>query len=274
MRTVLLAVLVLSSQSVFAAVQKDDPKCKDSPLFTRMPDSWIHGCDEKSFDDHEFLVAKGKKERHEGRKVVIRYYPQADAKSKPSELQIIRNFENAVTKAGGKVVYAEKTRATLTLTQGEKELWVDVTAEFTGKYGLVIIEKEAMKQDIVADAAAFASDLNATGHAAVYGIYFDSGKADLKPESTQALEEIARLLTADAALKLWVVGHTDSQGSAESNLDLSRRRAAAVIQALTTTHKIAAARLSPFGNGPYAPVASNETDEGRAKNRRVELVKR
>lgn len=187
MRTVLLAVLVLASQSAFAVVQKDAAKCRDSPLFTRMPDSWIHSCDEKVFDAHEFLVAKGKKERVEGRKVVLRYYPQADAKARPSELQILRNFENAVTKAGGKVVYSEKTRATLTLTQDGKELWVDVTAEFTGKYGLTIIEKEAMKQDIVADAAAFANDLKATGHVAVYGIYFDSGKADLKPESTQAL---------------------------------------------------------------------------------------
>lgn len=263
----------LVSLPAFAIPQQDSPNCKDSPLFTRMPDSWIRSCEEKGFDEHEFLVGKGKKERVEGRKQVIRYYPQADAKTRPSELQIIRNFENAIRKVGGKVVYSEKGRATLRLAQAGRDVWVDLTAEFTGKYGFTIIEKEAMKQDIVADAAAFANDLKATGHVAVYGIYFDSGKADLKPESTQALEEIAKLLASDAALKLWVVGHTDAQGSAASNLDLSRRRAAAVIQALTTAHKVAADRLAPFGNGPYAPVATNETDEGRAKNRRVELVK-
>lgn len=272
MRTALLAVLCCSSVA-FALPQKDNDKCKDSPLFNRMPDSWIHGCDEKSFDAHQFFVAKGKQERVEGRKVVIRYYPQADAKTKPSELEILRNFENAVTKLGGKVVYSERSRSTLQLTQDGKELWVEVTAEFTGKYGLTIIEKAAMKQTIVADAAAFAGDLKATGHVAVYGIFFDSGKAELKPESTPALEEITKLLGADAALKLWVVGHTDSQGSAESNLDLSRRRADAVIKALTTTHKVAPSRLAPFGAGPYAPVATNDSDEGRAKNRRVELVK-
>ncbi|MEW5742397.1 MAG: OmpA family protein [Myxococcota bacterium] len=271
MRAVVVAVALVSMSAL--AEQKDNAKCKDSPLFTRMPDSWIHSCDEKAFDSHQFLVAKGKKEAVEGKKQVIRYYPQADAKTRPSELQIIRNFENAWTKLGGKVVYSEKARTTLHHTRDGKELWVEVTAEFTGKYGITIIEKEAMKQDIVADAAAFASDLKATGHVAVYGIYFDSGKADLKPESKPALEEIAKLLSQDAALKLWVVGHTDSQGSAESNVELSRRRAAAVIEALTVTHKVAPGRLAPFGNGPYAPVASNDSDEGRAKNRRVELVK-
>lgn len=273
MRIALLAALCLASLPAFAAPQKDDPKCKDSPLFNRMPDSWIRSCDEKNFDSHEFLVAKGKKEAVEGHKLRLSYYPQADAKSKPSELEIIRNFENAVTKLGGKVVYSEKNRTTLQLTQGEKELWVDVTAEFTGKYGLTIVEKQAMKQNIVADAAALGKDLKTTGHVAVYGIFFDSGKAELKPESTPALEEISKLLGGDAALKLWVVGHTDSQGSADSNLDLSRRRADAVIKALTTTYKIAANRLAPFGAGPYAPVATNDTDDGRAKNRRVELVK-
>ncbi len=273
MRIVRFAVLCLISLPALAVPQKDDPKCKDSPLFNRMPDSWIRGCDQKTFDRHEFLVAKGKKEAIEGRKESLSYYPQADAKTRPSDLEIVRNFESAVTKLGGKVVYSEKNRATLQLVQDGKEVWVDVTAEFTGKYWLTIVERQAMAQTIVADAAAFANDLKATGHVAVYGIYFDSGKADLKPESTPALEEIAKLLGADAALKLWVVGHTDSQGNAEANLELSRRRADAVIKALTTTHKIDAKRLAPFGNGPFAPVATNDSDEGRAKNRRVELVK-
>lgn len=268
-----LPLLVVALWAFPALATNDNPKCKDSPLFTRMPESWIYSCDERAFDSHEFLVGKGKKQTVEGKKSVTRYYPQPNATVKNSELQIIRNFENAITKAGGKVVYSEKARATLLLVQGEQELWVDVTAEFTGKYGFTIIEKQAMKQDVVADAAAFASDLAATGHVAVYGIYFDSGKADLKPGSKQALEEIAKLLTTDASLKLWVVGHTDWEGSPDANLDLSRRRADAVIKALVGQHGIAAARLAPFGNGPYAPVASNDGEAGRAKNRRVELVK-
>jgi OmpA-OmpF porin, OOP family len=95
----------------------------------------------------------------------------------------------------------------------------------------------------------------------------------IKPESAAAVAEIARLLTNTASLSLHVVGHTDNVGALAQNMDLSKRRAAAVVAALTTTHKIAATRLHAEGVGPLAPVASNDSEAGRAKNRRVELVK-
>lgn len=104
-------------------------------------------------------------------------------------------------------------------------------------------------------------------------IYFDTGKAEVKPESDAALEEIAKLLQQNPQLKLYVVGHTDNAGTWASNMDLSRRRANAVTQVLSTKHGVEAARLSPQGDGPTAPVASNDTEEGRANYRRVELVK-
>jgi OmpA-OmpF porin, OOP family len=135
------------------------------------------------------------------------------------------------------------------------------------------VEKKAMAQDIVANADVFSNDLKATGHSAVYGIYFDTGKSEIKPESGQAIGEIAKLLKNDAGLKVYVVGHTDNMGGLESNMKLSRDRADAVVQALVRDHGIIASRLSPYGAGPYAPVASNDTEEGKAKNRRVELVK-
>ena len=99
-----------------------------------------------------------------------------------------------------------------------------------------------------------------------------TGKSDVKSGSEPALREVVRLLQANPAMRLWVVGHTDSQGSAESNVTLSQARAAAVVRSLTGMG-IAAIRLAPHGAGPYAPVASNDTEEGRARNRRVELVK-
>jgi outer membrane protein OmpA-like peptidoglycan-associated protein len=80
------------------------------------------------------------------------------------------------------------------------------------------------------------------------------------------------LLKQDPKLKLHVVGHTDSVGELKFNMDLSRRRADAVVKELTTKHGVASARLRSDGVGPLSPVASNKTDEGRAKNRRVELV--
>jgi len=269
----LLPLAVLCFALPVRAQQKDATGCKDHPLFSRMPNSWIHHCTAKEFDAHEFNVGKGKKERVEGRLWTISYYPQASASTKPSELQILRNFEAAVAKAGGTSLFADKARETFRLTVDGKEVWVDLTAEFTGKYGFTIVERGAMKQDIVADAAAFADGIRATGHVAVYGIYFDSGRSEIKPESAQAIGEIAKLLKADPGMKVFVVGHTDGTGGVESNLKLSQDRAQSVISALVAGHGIDAARLRPFGNGQFAPIAPNDTEEGRAKNRRVELVK-
>jgi outer membrane protein OmpA-like peptidoglycan-associated protein len=189
----------------------------------------------------------------------------------PSPLQIHRNYENAIKRIGGKVLFSNDEYSFLRLARDGKEIWVEVTA-YGPKPHLVIVEKQAMKQDVVADAASFARDLSATGKVAVYGIYFDTAKADLKPESDIAIAEIAKLLKQDASLKLFVVGHTDTVGDPAMNLKLSQARAQSVVAALTAKHGIPAARLHPFGAGPYAPVASNKDEDGRAKNRRVELV--
>jgi OOP family OmpA-OmpF porin len=268
---ILLSILCLTPLTF--AQQKDDKNCTDHPLFTRMPDSWIHTCNEREFDVYAFTIGKEKKESVEGHLWQIRYYPQAAAKSKPSELQILRNFENAVKKLGGTALYSDKSKETFRLTKDGKEVWVEVWAEFTGKYGLTIVQKEAMTQDIVANADAFLNDLKTTGHAAVYGIYFDTGKSDIKPESAQAIGEVAKLLKSAADLKVYVVGHTDNVGGLETNMKLSQSRADAVTQALVRDHGITASRLKAYGDGPYAPVTSNDTEEGRARNRRVELVK-
>jgi len=126
---------------------------------------------------------------------------------------------------------------------------------------------------VTVDAAAMAKDIAATGRVALYGIYFDTDKADIKPESEPTLEEIATLLKQDPKLKLYVVGHTDNVGGYDYNTKLSQRRAASVVNTLTTKHGIQAVRLTAAGVGLLAPVAPNDTEEGRAKNRRVELVK-
>lgn len=269
----IIAMLALATAGP-AIVQKDDSKCKDHPLFPmRMTDYWIHHCDQKQFDAYSFTVAKGKKEPMEGQLWRIAYYPQASATSKPSELQIRRNYENAVQKLGGAVVYSEKGLSTLKLVQDGKEIWVEVLASYTGSYALNILQKQGMAQEIVADAAAMGNDINATGHVAVYGIYFDSGRSVIRPESAQAIGEIARLLKGQPALKLFVVGHTDNEGTVEGNITLSQQRAEAVLKALVGEQGIAAARLRSYGCGQFAPVAGNDSDAGRAKNRRVELVK-
>ena len=116
------------------------------------------------------------------------------------------------------------------------------------------------------------TQLNANGKVAIYGILFDSAKADIKPESKASLDEIAKLMKATPALKLHVVGHTDNAGGLEGNFDLSKRRAGAVKDALVKQYAIPADRLTANGVSYLAPVSTNTTDAGRAKNRRVELV--
>ena len=138
----------------------------------------------------------------------------------------------------------------------------------------VVVESKPMETGLVKISAdALTKDIGSVGHVAGDDILFYTGQAAVKPESAAALAEIARMLAASPALTVHVVGHTDNVGALAQNLDLSKRRAQAVVTARTTSHKVAAARLRADGVGPLAPVASNDTDAGRAKNRRVELVK-
>ncbi len=123
-------------------------------------------------------------------------------------------------------------------------------------------------------AATIASALESTGSFAVYGIYFDFGSDVIKPESDPVLHEIGKVMADHPAWVLTVDGHTDNIGGDAYNLDLSKRRAAAVKQALVTRFKIADARLATGGYGASRPKATNATLEGRAQNRRVELVKK
>ncbi len=126
---------------------------------------------------------------------------------------------------------------------------------------------------VAVTADVMANDIHTTGHVALYGLYFDFDKSELKPDSGTTLAEIVALLHADPGLRLLVVGHTDNQGGYDYNMTLSRKRAEAVVAALTRGNQIEAAKLRPAGDGMTAPVASNETEAGRALNRRVELVR-
>jgi OOP family OmpA-OmpF porin len=154
-----------------------------------------------------------------------------------------------------------------------KEVWIDLWVSSSGAdYRLTIVERTVMKQEVVADPEALLGDIRTTGHAAVYGIYFDTDSAAIKPESEPTLKAIAGLLMAETSIKLYVVGHTDMTGTLEHNMDLSARRAQSVVEALVSNYGIAAGRLAAKGAGPLCPVGTNATEEGRKLNRRVELV--
>jgi OOP family OmpA-OmpF porin len=291
------------------AQNNDIEGSKDYPLISRYPGSYIRDYAQKEFDEFELPLGKlvseklTKTQHLEGKLTYLSYQAPPDR----SQLEIFRNFDAALKQAGfatlftcvrdqcgtneGITLYGNleperwgadyQTRylsAKLSRSQGDVYVSLDVQtggcANCEAWIYLYIVEVKPMQAGLVTvDAASLASDISRTGHSSVYGIYFETGKADVKPESDGTLKEIEKLLQHDPKLKLYVVGHTDNQGTLEMNMDLSMRRANAVVQALSSKYGVAGARLKALGDGPSAPVASNDAEEGRAKNRRVELVK-
>lgn len=276
----LLSILSLCLLVPGVAFSEKDIGGRDHPLFNRLPDHFISQYEEQDFGSHIFRDDKSREVRVEGRYYRL-IYEQKEGPKALSPLQIRRNYENAIKKVGGTVLLSSDEHSYMKFVTEGKEIWVEVTAKISVsgdgiiRYSpqLVIVERQAMKQDILANAAAFSNDIRQTGRAAVYGIYFDTGKSVIKPESDAALGEIAKLLKKDPGLKINIVGHTDNVGDIDSNMKLSRARSDAVVNALTGKYGIAASRLKAYGVASLAPVASNDTDEGKAKNRRVDLVK-
>jgi outer membrane protein OmpA-like peptidoglycan-associated protein len=138
---------------------------------------------------------------------------------------------------------------------------------------LDIIESKEMEDGLITiNADYMATKLKEAGHVALQGILFDLNKATLKEESKPLLAEIAKMLNANPTFRLYIVGHTDMTGELKYNLELSSQRASTVVNYLVEQHKIALTRFSAQGIGPLAPIASNESEESKSKNRRVELV--
>jgi OmpA-OmpF porin, OOP family len=279
--------LLLCHASV--ALAQDAEGCKDHPLLNRMPGYVISSCRIAEFDAATFQhgpTAAEKTETVEGRVTQIRY----DKSEAPlaSHLQIARNYQNAIKAAGGEVMgggnpeYVQVVHAfgapqsghhgaVLRLKKSGKEVWVAVAPEGHGStYQLFIAEREAMAQAI--NAGDLLGSLNKTGFVAIY-LNFDTGKAVLQPDAAPQLEQMAQLLKSNAGLKVEVGGHTDNVGDAGANQKLSDARAQTVMQELVK-RGIAVARLTAKGFGQTIPVADNRLEDGRAKNRRVELVKK
>jgi len=269
-----IGFLVFAVSGISYAQEKDKPGCKDHPMFTRMENFYIYDCKVSDYEQADFSDEKGNTVKVEGKFHWANFYIKKGV-TPPSILKVIRNFQNAIKNIGGKVIY-EKIGSNfgytyLTLFKPEIKSWIIVYTH-GDRYQLTIVEKAEMAQEVIADAKSMMSDIQRKGSASVYGIYFDFDKSDIKPESEPAIREIAKLLQENRALKLYVVGHTDNVGTIDYNLKLSKARADAVVRELTTRHKISPDRLRAFGVASLAPVESNKTEEGREKNRRVELV--
>lgn len=299
---------------------------KDHPLLSRFGGSKMVGYKVVQYEEAELPVGRPyfKDNRLqvddllklEGKYTRIAYVYAKDR----SGLEVFRNYQTAISKAGMKVLYlcekdscgkldsyykstylmrdgfltgsdfrnafnsgmAEPRYLVAEGTQSDGSpvhiavLVVPPLRDELGGVSLQIIEGKPMQTGKVAatlDAGTMARSIASEGKVAVYGVYFDTDKTVVKPESKDSLAEMAKLLQQDKDLKVHIVGHTDNQGSSAHNMDLSQKRADSVVKLLTTDYKIDSKRLSAKGVGAYAPVTSNDAESGREKNRRVELVK-
>lgn len=269
--TLILALFIFCSSSF----TQDVAGSKDHPLFNRMPGYRITGYNEHEFNVYnDFFIEKGKNISVEGHTYNINYGLNKGVEP-ASGPQVLRNYMNAVKKAGGTVVYEDGSNVYLKLLKDNRITWVRVNASGDAySYFVWIIEEAEMEQDIVVDANSMMSDINEQGRVALYGIYFDFDKSEVKPESDPTLKEISKLLSENPKLKLYVVGHTDNVGDFNYNMKLSQSRAEAVVKILISKYGIDKIRLTAAGVGPLAPVTTNDTEEGKAKNRRVELIKK
>jgi OOP family OmpA-OmpF porin len=283
----------------------------DHPAAPRYKGAEILAQSSRDFDEYTMPLGSADKKmekRLEGKVVKTLYQVPAGA----TPLAVSRSYQDALTAAGFKILYQCSTRQCtadrrdggslgyggsymrqlggnspgddvtylLTAHRAKDDVYVMVAAFGLYSYPdrvfneAVVVEVKPLEAGLVEfkDAAAMTTDIGATGHSAVYGVYFDTGKAIVKPESDSTLVEIAKLLQANPTMKLHVVGHTDNTGTSATNMTLSKQRADAVVAALVGKHAIAASRLAAAGVGSLSPVTTNRTDEGRAKNRRVELV--
>lgn len=269
----------------------------DHPLVSRYPGFTIVSKEVQEYAEYKLgsgLDAKGgiTGPTLEGKVTRILYQKPKER----SNLEIMRNYETALEKKGIETIWSCSNRdcgrpwrqfnaikamtgpdtryLAVKLRQADGEAYVAISLGLS--YAQVdIVEMEAMDSGLVTvNAEMLAGGLRSDGHVSIYGIYFDTGKSEVKPESEAALREIAKMLQQDTSLQVLIVGHTDNVGGLAMNMDLSRARAAAVVAALVHRHGVSASRLEAHGVGPLAPVATNTTSEGKSKNRRVEIVSR
>lgn len=277
---VVLALMLASPVAGWA--QDDTAGSKDHALLTRYPNSHIVEY-EKNYNAVEFTVGmKGgspQKKAVEGDATTLVYFHNSVEKQ-PSALQVLRNYQNAVKGIGGETVYERMPRegdggeVTMKVATGGKEVWVRVEPGIfsapTQSYKLQVVEVAGMQQVVTANK--LLDELNRNGFIALY-INFDTGKSDLKADGRATVAEIVKMLKSAPSMKVGIEGHTDNVGQPAANKALSEARARSVMAAVVAGG-VESGRLSAAGFGQEKPIADNRGEEGRARNRRVELVKK
>ena len=275
-RVAVFAAMTLSAVAALAQEPgaPDVDECKPSPLVTRMTGCQIYECARKDFDAWDVVINKaGEVKSLEGAGEHIKFACPANV----SHLQLQRNLEAALQKAGYKTIFSGRhenhERAAITVQKGAQWIFVQLGDfnEFPIYEQNTVLVKE-MAQEMSASAQAMSDAIAKSGRLDVYGITFATGQATITPQSDQVLSDLLAVLVANADWRLRIEGHTDNVGDKAANMKLSNARAAAVA-AWLTSKGVAPGRLTTAGLGDTQPVGENATEDGRARNRRVVLIK-
>jgi outer membrane protein OmpA-like peptidoglycan-associated protein len=260
-------------EEVESNANPDQEGCKDSKTINRIPGCVIFGCELHDFNAVELVTGDDDKTTTvEGGQEQLNY----KCPEKVSPLQMVRNVQNALTATGFAAVFNGKnTYGDYVFTARKGGQWISAQAGASpggagNGYVLTTVVTREMEQYL--KASAIEAEIGKNGRIAIYGINFDTGKATIRPESAKVLGEIVTALKDHPEWKLTVEGHTDNQGASPLNQRLSELRAASVVEWLVQ-NGIAKARFTAVGFGDSRPVADNTAEDGRARNRRVELVK-
>ncbi|GMQ30247.1 OmpA family protein [Algoriphagus confluentis] len=276
MKKLLFTLYALNYGAFFVFGQNSLP-CAEKESFSPLPNHELVGCEDREFDSFTIYTqdAQGNRnpETKEGQKIVTQYRWKGNWDERPAKAMIFKNYQNAVEKLGGQLLYSGSAAYFFFERSGDK-YWMEVNSDGSGDYQVTVVREEAMKQYVTWTAKEIQKAMTENGQVAFYGILFDTDQATLKPESEETLKEIAIYLRAYPQVKVYLVGHTDNTGTAAHNLSLSKKRAEAATQSLIQNHGVSEGQITPEGVGELSPIASNLSEEGKAKNRRVVMVLR
>lgn len=258
-------------------IAQDTPRCTNAepPYINRMPGFYISDCRNSDYNDAEFVYysnSKAFKINKGGKYYSISYRKKEGEVAKQSSDQIIRNYYNAILKIKGKALDDKKSMLTASIDGKEVFIKLHTAANSAdaGSYRVEVLEVAQMDQNIVIN---LDEAIEKDGKAVIYGILFDTGKSDVKPESAKALQQVTDFMNSNPLIRIIVVGHTDNTGNFANNILLSKARAESIKNYLVNTSKISIDRLMAEGVGALCPVSANSTEEGKQLNRRVEIVK-
>ena len=275
-RTVLVALVLSLLTAGGVSAETDLKGCKDHPLFTRMGGFWIFEC-KKNFNQLDIRVDNNPKSeknlKPEGDFSTTSYIfkKTPDQPTPPSDLQIMRNYQSAAKAKGGEVLVDRPGYTAMKFKRDAGTVYAVVSTGSGGyRMKVEVLEEKAMEQEVAANL--MWDTLKKDGFIALQ-INFDTNKAVIKQESLSLIRQIVELMRSQPELKVSIEGHTDNQGTPPANKTLSLDRAKAVV-ASVAAEGVATSRMEAVGWGQEKPVADNRTEDGRAKNRRVELVKK